>query len=120
MRRILSGVSVVILTASVALFAQTARPVSCDPGNGGLTLPAGFCAVVVAEKVGSARHLVVSASGDIYVALRNQPDAPGGIVALRDTNGDGRADARERFGESGGTGIAIYNGHLYLSRDDAV
>ena len=76
--------------------------------------------MVVAENVGPARHLVVSASGDIYVAIRNQPDAPGGIVALRDTNGDGRVDVRERFAESGGTGIAIYNGHLYLSRDDAV
>jgi glucose/arabinose dehydrogenase len=109
------------LTTAVALFAQAGRPaVSCEPGNGGLTLPAGFCAVVVTEKVGPARHLVVSASGDIYVALRNQPDAPGGIVALRDTNGDGRIDVRERFAESGGTGIAIYNGHLYLSRDDAV
>jgi glucose/arabinose dehydrogenase len=119
MRRLVIAAAVA-LTAPLALFAQAARSISCDPGNGGLTLPAGFCAVVVAEKVGSARHLVVSASGDIYVALRNQPDAPGGIVALRDTNGDGRADARERFGESGGTGIAIYNGHLYLSRDDAV
>jgi glucose/arabinose dehydrogenase len=102
------------------LFAQTARPVSCDPGNGGLTLPAGFCALVVSEGVGSARHLVVAPNGDIYVAIRNQPNAPGGIVALRDTNGDGRADVRERFGDSGGTGIALYNGHLYLSRDDAV
>ena len=113
--------SVVTVTASVALFAQAGRAaVSCDQGNGGLMLPAGFCAVVVAENVGQARHLVVSPSGDIYVAIRNQPDAPGGIVALRDTNRDGRADVRERFGDAGGTGIALYNGHLYLSRDDAV
>jgi hypothetical protein len=41
-------------------------------------------------------------------------------VALRDTNGDGRADVRERFGDSGGTGIQIYNNYLYVSRDDAV
>jgi glucose/arabinose dehydrogenase len=112
--------AIVALIAPVALFAQAGRPVSCDPGNGGLTLSAGYCALVVSEGVGVARHLVVASNGDIYVALRNQPNVPGGIVALRDTNGDGRADVRERFGESGGTGIAIYNGHLYLSRDDAV
>jgi len=120
MRRTLLIASLVVLIAPLALVAQAPRPVSCDPGNGGLTLPAGLCALVVAETVGSARHLVVAPNGDIYVAIRNQPDAPGGIVALRDTNGDGRADVRERFGDSGGTGIALYNGHLYLSRDDAV
>ena len=119
MRRIVIAAAVAS-TVPFALFAQAGRAPSCEPGNGGLTLPAGFCAVVVAESVGPARHLVVSASGDIYVAIRNQPDAPGGIVALRDTNGDGRIDVRERFAESGGTGIAIYNSHLYLSRDDAV
>jgi glucose/arabinose dehydrogenase len=110
----------IAVVVPLALVAQAPRPVSCEPGNGGLTLPAGFCALVVADTVGSARHLVVAPGGDIYVAIRNQPNAPGGIVALRDTNGDGRADVRERFGESGGTGIAIHNGHLYLSRDDAV
>lgn len=60
---------------------------------------------------------VVSRSGDIYVATRNQENAPGGVVALRDTNGDGRADVRETFGDSGGTGIQIYNGYVYMSRD---
>src|SRR5688572_18489686 len=86
------------LVAPIVLLAQAGRPaVQCEPGNGGLTLPNGFCALVVAEDVGPARHLVVSRSGDIYVALRNQEKAPGGVVALRDTNGDGRADVRERF-----------------------
>jgi glucose/arabinose dehydrogenase len=120
MRRVIITAAVVVLIAPLALFAQGARPVSCDPGNGGLTLPAGFCALVVAETVGAARHLVVAPNGDIYVAIRNQPDVPGGIVALRDTNGDGRADVRERFADPGGTGIALYNGYLYLSRDEAV
>ena len=108
------------VTVSAALYAQTGRAPSCDPGNGGLTLPGGFCAGVVSDGVGAARHLAVGPTGDIYVAIRNIPDAPGGVVALRDTNGDGRADVRERFADSGGTGIAIHNGHLYLSRDDAV
>ena len=32
---------------------------SCDADNGGLVLPDGFCALVVADGLGSARHLDV-------------------------------------------------------------
>src|SRR6185295_15490853 len=36
--------------------------------------------------------------------------------ALRDTDGDGRADQRERFGRSDvDTGVAIHDGYLYFS-----
>ena len=31
----------------------------CDAGNGGITLPPGFCAIVVADSVGLARHITV-------------------------------------------------------------
>ncbi|MEE9579313.1 MAG: cytochrome C, partial [Gemmatimonadota bacterium] len=41
--------------------AQDSR---CDPGNGGLELPPGFCAVVVADSIGRGRHLVVAPNGD--------------------------------------------------------
>src|SRR6185436_20017288 len=41
---------------------------SCDPDNGGITLPAGFCAVVAADGLGTARHIAVAPSGDVYVA----------------------------------------------------
>lgn len=121
MKRFLAVSFLTALVVPIVLLAQAGRPAAqCEPGNGGLTLPNGFCALVVAENVGPARHLVVSRSGDIYVAIRNQEKEPGGVVALRDTNGDGRADVRERFGDSGGTGIQIYNNYLYVSRDDAV
>ncbi len=50
--------------ASVELDAAQAARVTCDADNGGITLPPGFCAVVgavvVADQVGLARHLVVS------------------------------------------------------------
>ena len=99
----------------------------CDPDNGGLTLPPGFCASVFADNLGRARHLTVAPNGDVYVnswsslytGLKN---APGGyFVALRDTNRDGKADQVERFGPvhqdgkaGGGTGIAVYGGALYV------
>ncbi|MGH7664333.1 MAG: PQQ-dependent sugar dehydrogenase [Gemmatimonadaceae bacterium] len=101
----------------------TAAPVavSCADGNGGITLPDGFCATVFADSLGRARHIVVQADGDVYVALSNaRRGARGGIVALRDTSGDGVADVTARFGDNGGTGIALYNGALYFATDGAV
>ena len=91
-----------------------------DPDNGGIQLADGFSAFVVADSLGRARHIAVNTNGDIYVALRSTRNEQGGIVALRDTTGDGRADIIERFGEYGGTGIGIHNGYLYFAPDTAV
>jgi len=113
-----AALSIVGTAAFVGAQGTGALP-ACTPGNGGLTLPAGFCAVVVAENVGTGRHLTVAANGDIYLALRNTQNAKGAIVALRDTNGDGRADVRERIGAEGGTGIALHNGYLYFAENDS-
>ena len=101
---------------SAAAEGQARRP-TCDPANAGLTLPAGFCAVIVADSVGPARHVVVTESGDVLVAVRGNQ---GGVRALRDTSGDGRADVTRRFGPAGGTGIALAGGYLYFATDDAV
>ncbi|MGQ0713934.1 MAG: PQQ-dependent sugar dehydrogenase [Gemmatimonadaceae bacterium] len=109
----------IALAFAASPLAAQARP-ACDPDNGGITLPRGFCAIVVADSVGLARHIAVAPNGDVFVAMRNPRDAKGGLVALRDTNGDGRADVRERFGENGGTGIALRGTDLYFGTDDAV
>lgn len=96
-----------------------------DPDNGGLVLPEGFEAVVVTDSIGSARHLAVNKNGDIYVKLRDaQPNS--GNVAIRDINGDGKADSTVYFGDYpvkggyGPTGMRIYNGYLYFSTGGAV
>src|SRR5689334_1438693 len=99
----------------------------CDQANGGLTLPPGFCATVFADNLGRARHLTVAPNGDVYVntwssSYTDLKNAPGGyIVALRDTDHDGRADVVQRFGPvhqdgkaGGGTGIAVHRGALYV------
>src|SRR5438128_223948 len=44
----------------------TTKPV-CADDNGGITLPAGFCATVFADNVGHASHLVVAPNGVVYV-----------------------------------------------------
>ena len=99
--------------------------VTCEPGNGGLTLPAGFCALVVADGLGAARHVAVAPNGDVYVALmttgaRGGPQTGGGAVALRDTNGDGKFDLKEPFGNGSTTGIAVRNGYLYLAHPTSI
>src|SRR5687767_10207224 len=63
-----------------------------SPANGGLFLPGNFAAVVVADSLeGKARHIAVNDNGDIYVKAR-YGGADSSIIALRDTNNDGRAD----------------------------
>ncbi|MEM1127447.1 MAG: PQQ-dependent sugar dehydrogenase [Bacteroidota bacterium] len=91
-----------------------------DADNGGLVLPDGFRAVVVAEELGRGRHLTVRDNGDIYLALSRPNDDGHGIVALRDTTGDGRADVIASFGSMTGTGIEVHGDHLYFAPDTAV
>ncbi len=90
-----------------------------DPDNGGLQVPKGFGALVVAENVGEGRKLAIRDNGDIYLSLRHKKNG-GGIAALRDTTGDGKADIISYFGDYPGDGIEIYHGYLYFSSDTAV
>jgi len=111
-----------ILALSVAALASAAaqakKPV-CAPDNAGLTLPSGFCALVVAESLGPSRHLVVLENGDILVAVSG---GKGGVRVLRDTTGDGKADVVSSFGGNvgGGNGIAYAGEYLYFATNDAV
>jgi len=86
-----------------------------DADDGAIKLPPGFHALVVADGLGPLRFMTVAANGDIYVKTRQA-----GILALRDTTGDGRADEKESFGSGGGTGIAIRDGWVYHSTNSAV
>ena len=72
--------------------------VHCAPDNGGITLPRGFCATVFADSLAQPRHITVAPNGDVFVALNG-----GGILALRDRNGDGVADERQKFGDAHAT-----------------
>ncbi|MEO0483795.1 MAG: PQQ-dependent sugar dehydrogenase [Planctomycetota bacterium] len=114
-----SVLTTLVLAGGCALAGSNARALpEADRNNGGITLPPGFGAVVFAEELGRGRHAVVRDNGDVYVMMRR---ADGGAVrALRDTDGDGKADRIEAFGEHPGTGIEIHNGWLYLGADDRV
>jgi glucose/arabinose dehydrogenase len=95
-----------------------------DANDGGLFLPEGFRALVVADSVGPTRHIAVSDNGDIYAKLRIT-SGDSGNIALRDTNNDGRADIFQRFGDypndgSFATEMRIHNGYLYFSSERVV
>jgi len=119
MKRIFIALMIAAAAGLNAGTMQQAAKLACDPDNGGITLPSGFCALVVADGIGYGRHMAIAANGDLYIGLRGRPNDKGAIVALRDTNGDGRFDVRERFGDEGGTGIALRNGFLYFTRGDS-
>jgi len=123
MKRMTWAVALSIASTGFLLIAQTrevARVPACDADNGAITLPAGFCAVVAADNVGIGRQMAVAANGDLFVATRNSENSPGAIVALRDTNGDGKFDVREQFASEGGTGLALRPGYVYLGQDTKV
>jgi len=97
-----------------------------DADDGGINLPPGFRGLIVADnlvvdrKVGKTseklRFLAVAPNGDLYAKLYH-----GKILALRDTDGDGRADKIEEFGPGdGGTHIQFHDGWLYHSSRTAV
>src|SRR5262245_16421179 len=120
MTRLYSALTSALLASAVFVLVGRAAPPACDADNGGLKLPTGFCAAVVAENVGRARHLIVLPNGDVFVSTQNGRGSRGGVVALRDTDGDGKLDKREQFGDNGGTGIAMRNGNLYLATTTGV
>src|SRR5258708_37053293 len=76
-----------------ALAARPTHAPTCAPDNGGITLPAGFCASVFADSLPAPRHMYAMPNGDVYVALSGRGSAtPGGVIVLRDANNDGRAE----------------------------
>jgi len=104
--------------AALVLLRPGGTP-ACAPDNGGLTLPDGFCAAVIADDVGQVRHLAVAPNGDLYAATTGGI-VRGGVAAFRDRNGDGMPDERTTFGPRGGNDVAVHDGHLYLALEDRV
>src|SRR2546427_9180293 len=81
--------------ASATIQGQRSKTFTCDTDNGGLTLPAGFFAGGIADKLGNARKPVVAPDGGNFVSVRSGPGGPGQpphaplIPGLRGTNSDG-------------------------------
>ena len=108
-----------VLGVSGVAYSQNTPGASVRPSpcSAGLELPVGFCATVFADGIAGARHLVIAPNGDVFV---NSQGGGGTVTALRDTNHDGKADMRERFGEGGGTGIALEGNNLYVTAGNSI
>lgn len=96
---------IVSLALAIALAAASTAQAQTDE----LKLAPGFTATVVQEGLGAGRHLAVAANGDIYLGGRD------GLVAMRDTNGDGKVDETKPFGDVKGTEVVIFGEWLYVS-----
>lgn len=112
---LLAATSTVLLLTHSPATVRAAGQIACDPDNGGLKLPQGFCALVVANNLGEARQAVVAPNGDLFVALLD-----GGAVGLHDSKGDGHFDGKEKFGSGTTTGIKFHDGYLWLAHRNSV
>ncbi len=100
--------------------ASNSKNLQCDEDNGGLILPDGFCAAVIADNLGIVRHIAVREDGNLYASLRNRSLNIGGILVLSDTDQNHLIDDVTRIGDAPGMGIRIYNGYLYFASDKDV
>lgn len=114
--------------------STAAKAPTAAAGESKITFPDGFKATVfAADSVGLTRNIAVAANGNVYANTWSSPydtsrkAPPGGhVVALRDTNRDGKADLIERFGPTsesgshGGTGIALFDNAVYVESDSSI
>ena len=119
------GVTGVVLERPVARAQGAACP------TGGLSLSPGFCAAIIADNLGHVRHLALGPDGTIYANTWsgqyyvNQPAPPGGYLVAIKPRADGEAQVA-RFGQTpadgvaGGTGVAVYQGHVYAEVNDKI
>lgn len=123
MKNFFSATRMLLLSTAVVYLASCANEPATDKSIAGkdtlLTLPEGFTATIVADSLGSARHLAVTSAGDLYVKMGDTKKG-NGIVYLRDSNGDGLFDQKTGFGNYGGTGIYLADSFLYASSNEGV
>ena len=100
---------------------QLAGNAGCDGSDLGFRLPEEFCATVFHTGGGRTRHIEVSGAGDVFVGvMRSRDSETQGVLALRDSDGDGVADEENWFGEVPGNEVLLHGGYLYFAPDDAV
>jgi glucose/arabinose dehydrogenase len=98
---------------------ETTSSTATDSAAKALTLPQGFSASVVADSLGSVRHLALNKNGDIYVKLSALKEGKG-VLFLSDTDQDGKMDKSMGFANYPGTGIRIQGNTMYSSSNSSV
>lgn len=117
--RAAAAATLLLLSAPVGAAAEDGAAPACQEDDGGLSLAPGWCAALFAEGLGAVRNLAVAPDGTVYAARKDE-GAPAG-VALRDDEGDGRADRRETFGPSGPAhDVQVRDGRVWLATDTRI
>lgn len=133
-RRAAFVAALLMASTGLAFIAHAAppAPAACPDSGTGIVLAPGFCATAFADNLGHVRHLVVGSDGTVYANTwsgryyaKSPPPPVGFLIALKDTNGDGRAESIQRFGAtpangSGGTGIAFYDNAVYAEEGSTI
>jgi len=105
-----------IVTSLLNSQAQTLKPDT----KKNIILQKDFEVITVTPSLGRARHIAVDSKGTVYVRMNEFNIKGKGIVVLKDTTGDGKADITNSYGDFTGTGIALYKNYLYASSDSVV
>ncbi len=106
----------VVFAASTAVFGHQQPPAARPPLDlATLKLPPGFAISLFAEGLPSAREMVVSPKGTVFVGAMNGRN----VYALIDRDRDHKVDEVKRIGIPAGlsqpSGIALRNGSLYVA-----
>lgn len=120
MKRLTTFALAAVAAVSLAAFTRSPSKPACAPDNGGLKLPAGFCVTLFAESLTAPRHMVVAPNGDVIVAIRSTQKDTGGVVILRDADGDGKAERRNRFGKFNATEVRLLGNNLYTENTTSI
>ncbi|NYT01854.1 MAG: sorbosone dehydrogenase family protein [Methanosarcinales archaeon] len=114
----------IVLTAPPAAGASDAADLPLEK----IVLPLGFSIQVFAEDLPYARSMTLSPEGTLFVGTRPpfvRDFIQGGkVYAIRDLNGNGRAEPAEIFVVAEGlntpNGVAFQNGSLYVAEIDRI
>jgi len=103
-----------------AVFLTATRPPcralpACDSDNGGITCPRAFAPSWSRTRWGPRGTWRVASNGDLFVALAGRRGGAGGILALRDTSGDGKADVQQTSAAKAAPASRLGKGALYLA-----
>lgn len=107
----------IITATALAIFVLAAFTSSALP-LADIELPAGFKIEVYADDLPDARALALGEQGTVFVSTRKQ----GAIYALRDSDGNQKADKKYVIAENLNTpnGIAYHDGDLYVATREQI
>lgn len=121
MRILIPFTIIILLTATASCKCSVNFPTKLLAGDiepDGIELPEGFQIHIFAENVKNARSLCLTPAGTLFVGTRKE----GKVYALRDTDGDMKADEQYVIAEkmNSPNGVAFLEGDLYVAEIDRI